>query len=309
MINVPTTICQLHMRRRTSAKILAAIQKRRAIDRQKTNALRLLDGPGDGLPDLIIDDFAGRWLVQTLSEAKPSMDLDLGFQSLYWKPLVKGAGVLPQHLAGESVSAPFVVLESELLFEIDFNAGSSPGIFLDQRLNREKLRTAARRKKVLNTFSYTCAFGVAAAAGGALTTNIDLSRRYLDWGKRNYQLNQISADNHEFLVGDVFDWLRRFYKQGRKFDLVVLDPPTFSRDRKSKVFRVLDDYVRLVELALECLDCEGVLLCCTNFRGISAGEFLRILKASVHAPCRASSGLMPPDFTGERYLKSVWLQF
>jgi 23S rRNA (cytosine1962-C5)-methyltransferase len=293
----------------SSAKILAAIEKRHTIDRQQTNALRLVDGRGDRLPDLIIDDFAGRWLVQTLSEAKPSIDRDLGFQSLYWKALVKNTGASPQHLAGEPVSRPFAVLESGLAFEIDFQAGISPGIFLDQRLNREKLRAAAQHKKVLNTFSYTCTFGVAAAVGGAFTTNIDLSRRYLDWGKRNYQINQISAENHEFLVGDVFDWLRRFYKQGRKFDLIVLDPPTFSRDRKSRVFRVQDDYGRLVELASECLDCEGVLLCCTNFRGISAREFLRILKTAIHAPHKAASGLMPPDFTGQPYLKSVWLQF
>ena len=293
----------------SAAKILAAIEKRRMIDRQKTNALRLVDGPGDGLPDLIIDDFAGRWLIQTLSEAKRSIDRKLGFLSLYWKPLVKNADASPRHLAGEPISRPFAILESGLAFEIDFQAGVSPGIFLDQRLNREKLRTAAPCKKVLNTFSYTCAFGVAAAAGGGFTTNIDLSRRYLEWGERNYQLNQISAENHEFLVGDVFDWLRRFCKQGRKFDLVVLDPPTFSRDRKSKVFRVQDDYGRLVELALECLDCDGVLLCCTNFRGVSAREFLRILKTAIHAPYKAWSGLMPPDFTGERYLKSVWLQF
>src|SRR6516165_10426445 len=293
----------------SAAKILAAIEKRRMIDRQKTNALRLVDGPGDGLPDLIIDDFAGRWLIQTLSEAKRSIDRKLGFLSLYWKPLVKNADASPRHLAGEPVSRPFAVLESGLAFEIDFQAGISPGIFLDQRLNREKLRAAAQHKKVLNTFSYTCTFGVAAAVGGAFTTNIDLSRRYLDWGKRNYQINQISAENHEFLVGDVFDWLRRFYKQGRKFDLIVLDPPTFSRDRKSRVFRVQDDYGRLVELASECLDCEGVILCCTNFRELSSQAFLSLLKTGIRHPCKASNGLMPPDFTGERYLKSIWLQF
>jgi len=93
-----------------SAKILAAIEKRHTIDRRQTNALRLVDGPGDRLPDLIIDDFAGRWLVQTLSEAKPSIDPDLGFQSLYWKALVKNASALPQHLAGELVSRPFAIL-------------------------------------------------------------------------------------------------------------------------------------------------------------------------------------------------------
>ena len=290
-------------------KILAAIEKRRTIDRKKTNAVRLVDGPGDELPGLIIDDFAGRWLAQTFSETNPSLGGDLGFHSLYWKPLVKNASAAPQYLAGESITGPFVILESGMAFEIDFHAGISPGIFLDQRINREKLRLIAGGKKILNTFSYTCAFGVAAAVGGASTTNVDLSRRYLDWGKRNYQLNKISAENHEFLVGDVFDWLRRVRKQGRKFDLVILDPPTFSRDRKSHVFRVQHDYGRLVQLASECLGREGVILCCTNFRRVSSEAFLSLLKTGIRRPCKASNGLMPPDFTGERYLKSIWLQF
>jgi 23S rRNA (cytosine1962-C5)-methyltransferase len=289
------------------SKILAAIEKRHIIDRQKTNALRLVDGPGDGLPGLIIDDFAGRWLAQTLTEAKPFIDADLGYHSLYWKPLVKSANTAPQHLAGELLNEAFAILESGLVFEVDFRAGYSSGIFLDQRINREMLRSVAGGKKILNAFAYTCAFGVAAAAGGASTTNVDLSRRFLDWGKRNYELNKFAAENHEFLVGDVFDWLKRFRKQGKKFDLVVLDPPTFSRDRRSKVFRVQDDYGRLVELASECLDHKGTLLCCTNFRGVSLPQFLRLLKSSVDRPSKTSQGSMPPDFTGEQYLKSVWL--
>jgi 23S rRNA (cytosine1962-C5)-methyltransferase len=288
-----------------NAKILAAIEKRRTIDRKQTNAVRLVDGAGDELPGLIIDDFAGRWLAQTLSETNPSLGGDLGFHSLYWKPLIAAT----RYLAGESITGPFAILESGMAFEIDFHAGSSPGIFLDQRINREKLRRAAGGKKILNTFSYTCAFGVAAAAGGGSTTNVDLSRRYLDWGKRNYQLNRISAENHEFLAGDVFDWLKRFRKQGRKFDLVILDPPTFSRDRKSNVFRVQRDYGHLVQLASACLDHEGIILCCTNFRGVSSGAFLSLLKTGIRRPCKASNGSMPPDFTGERYMKSIWLQF
>jgi 23S rRNA (cytosine1962-C5)-methyltransferase len=290
------------------SKILAAIEKRRTVDRKKTNALRLVDGSGDGLPGLIIDDFAGRWFAQTLTETKPFIDADLGYHSLYWKPLIKSANTAPEHLAGELANEPFAILESGLLFEIDFRAGYSSGIFLDQRINREMLRSVAGGKKILNTFSYTCAFGVAAAAGGAFTTNIDLSRRFLDWGKRNYELNQFAAENHEFLIGDVFDWLKRFRKQEKKFDLVVLDPPTFSRDRRSKVFRVQDDYGPLVELASGCLNRKGALLCCTNFRGVSLRDFLRILKSSVDRPSKTSGGSMPPDFTGEQYLKSVWLQ-
>jgi 23S rRNA (cytosine1962-C5)-methyltransferase len=291
----------------SAAQILASIEKRRTIDRQKTNAFRLVDGFGDDLPDLIIDDFAGRWLAQTLSGAIPSLESGLGYQSFYWKPL--GEAASPRHLAGQSVDQPFAILESGLVFEIDFHAGISPGLFLDQRINREKLQIAACGRRVLNSFSYTCGFGVAAAVGGATTTNVDLSPKYLDWGKRNYRLNQINPENHQFLAGDVFDWLRRFGKQQRKFDLIVLDPPTFSRDRKSKVFTVQHDYGRLVELALASLAREGVLLCCTSFRGMSSRKFIQILKKGIRDHFKASEGSMPPDFTGERYLKSVWLQF
>ena len=104
-------------------KILVAAEKRRPILGHQTNALRLFDGAGDGLPGLSIDDFAGRWIVQTLDEREPGFDPELGFRSLYWKPLVKTFTVGLKHLAGEPVAAPFGVLESGLRYEIDFQAG------------------------------------------------------------------------------------------------------------------------------------------------------------------------------------------
>src|SRR5271165_3509093 len=204
-------------------KILVAAEKRRSIRTAQTNAVRLLDGSGDGLPGLIIDDFAGRWMVQTQDECEPALDPDLGSISLYWKPMLKAGPTAVKHLGGALIQEPFLVLESGLEFEIDFRAGYSPGLFLDQRINRSKLRGLARGRMLLNTFSYTCAFGVAAAVGGAATVNLDLSRNYLSWGKRNYELNQIDLREHEFLYGDVFDWLGRFKRRGRKFDLIILD--------------------------------------------------------------------------------------
>src|SRR5437868_5436777 len=98
------------------------MEKRLGIDRRQTNALRLVDGAGDGLPGLFIDDFAGRWLAQTFSETKPSIEGDFGCYSLYWKALVKNAAAAPQHIAGEFVSKPFHILESGLLFEVDFQS-------------------------------------------------------------------------------------------------------------------------------------------------------------------------------------------
>jgi 23S rRNA (cytosine1962-C5)-methyltransferase len=289
-------------------KILVAAERRNAIRSEQTNALRLFDGSGDGLRGLIIDDFAGRWIVQTSDERKPALDPALRYRSLYWKPLLKTNKTGLKHLGGEPVYGPFRVLESGLEFEIDFDAGHSPGLFLDQRINRDKVRNLARNRILLNTFSYTCSFGVSAAAGGASTVNIDLSRHYLEWGKRNYEINRISLADHDFIYGDVYDWLRRFQRRGRKFDVIIVDPPTFSRDRKSKVFRIQDHYGELADLAVKCLNPNGVLLCSTNFRGIAFNEFLLILKKSIRRPFKATAGVMPPDFTGDKYLKTVWLE-
>jgi 23S rRNA (cytosine1962-C5)-methyltransferase len=290
-------------------KIVAAAGKRRTIRGEQTNAVRLVDGSGDNLDGLTIDDFAGRWIIQTLDKSEPALDPNLGYRSLYWKPLLKNDKTIPKHLAGEPVGEPFPILENGLTFEIDFRAGHSPGLFLDQRINRAKLRSLAQGRMLLNTFSYTCAFGLAAAVGGAATVNLDLSRNYLQWGKRNYELNQIDFNDHEFLYGDVFDWLGRFKRRGRKFDLIVLDPPTFSRDRSSRVFRVQDDFGDLADRAVACLNRHGMLLCSTNFRGLTFNEFLGILRKGVNRPFQAGAGSMPPDFTGDRYLKAVWLQF
>ena len=290
-------------------KIVAAVERRETIRSEQTNAVRLVDGSGDGVDGLIIDDFAGRWIIQTTNDIEPTLDPLLGYRSIYWRPLLKEGKTVPKHLAGEIIDEPFCALESGLNFEIDFRAGYSPGLFLDQRLNRDKLRTLALEKILLNTFSYTCSFGVAAAMGGAATVNLDLSRNYLHWGKRNYELNRIDLNNHEFLYGDVFDWLGRFKRHGRKFDLIILDPPTFSRDRKSRVFRVKDDFGALADLAAACLNRNGLLLCSTNSRGLTFDEFRRILRTGLSRPFKAVAGSMPPDFTGEQYLKTVWVQF
>jgi 23S rRNA (cytosine1962-C5)-methyltransferase len=290
-------------------KLAVAVEKRRSIRSDLTNAVRLVDGAGDGLPGLIIDDFAGRWMVQTLGELEPTLDPAVGYRSLYWKPLLKTSKAGLKHLGGELLAEPFYVRESGLKFEIDFQSGYSPGLFLDQRINRQKLSALANDKTLLNAFSYTCAFGVAAAQSGASTVNLDLSRHYLDWGKRNYEINRLRAEDHDFIYGEVFDWLGRFRRQGRKFDVIVLDPPTFSRDRKSKVFRIEDDYGALAGLAAQCLHRDGLLFCSTNYRGMTFDEFLRILRTAVARPFKAVAGSMPPDFTGDKYLKTVWLQF
>ena len=162
--------------------------------------------------------------------------------------------------------------------------------------------------RLLNTFSYTGAFSVAAAAAGAETTTLDLSQPYLDWAKRNLSHNGVDPAAHHFCKGDTFHWLRRFAKQERKFDGIVLDPPTFSRDEKGKVFRVEHDFGELAALAASILAPGGWILCCTNFKKLPPIAFERQLITSVRRGMKATHAPMPSDFTGEPYLKSVWLE-
>jgi 23S rRNA (cytosine1962-C5)-methyltransferase len=298
------------------AAFAAACRRRDPIRARGTNALRLLDGAGDGpaFTGLIIDDFAGRWLVQTTAPDARPPDWLRSFapppRSIYWKRLDSRTKDAPTLWAGEKVDAPFEIQENGLRYRIDFQAGYSQGLFLDQRDNR--LAVAQRcglESTILNCFAYTCAFSAAAAAAGARTVSVDLSRRSLDWGRENFGRNGMDLQQHEFLTGDVFDWLRRFAKQGRRFTGIVLDPPTFSRNRDGKVFRVESDFGRLVELTAPLVSPGGWMLCTTNQRTLDDADFRRMILASLPSPggWQMTPAKMPPDFTGEQYLQSVWV--
>ena len=307
----------------TTTDFLRALRRRDSLRADsQTDALRLLDGTGDGpaFAGLFVDDFAGRWLVQTTGPGQMPLsflrDLPPTDQpaSIYWKRLDSRDQHQqpPVHWAGEPVTEPFSVCENGLRYRIDFSGGYSQGIFLDQRGNRLALRQRMRPgSALLNCFAYTCAFSVTAAAAGAHTTSVDLSRRSLDWGRENFRLNDLDpATGHEFFAGDVFDHLRRFGKQGRRFDAVVLDPPTFSRDRKGRVFRVEDDFGTLAALAAPLLAPGGRMLCSSNARSLTASGFRRLILDALPASLggwQLDPAPMPPDFTGEHYLQAGWV--
>ncbi len=289
-----------------------SVAKRAALLDSETNAVRLIDGSGDGLPGLILETYANQWLVSTtgdhLAPAVREWIRDQGV-SCYWKRLDQHQKESPSHLAGPEVTEPFLILENGIASEISFQSGYSQGIFLDQRDNRAEVRQRmAPEKRLLNTFSYTGAFSVAAAMAGAETTTLDLSQPYLDWAKRNFSHNGLDPTAHHFCKGDTFHWLRRFAKQGRTFDGIVLDPPTFSRDEKGKVFRVEENFGELAALAARILAPGGWLLCCTNFRRMTPIEFERQLLTAIPRRLNARHVEMPEDFTDVSYLKSVWLE-
>lgn len=170
----------------------------------------------------------------------------------------------PRLLLGDKRAEPrTVALERKLQFGIDFSSGYSSGLFVDQRENRRFIREL-RPRNMLNCFAYTCAFSVAAASAGAATLNIDLSRKSLERGRENFALNSLSHSGHRFLADDVFAVLPRLVRKGEKFDLIVLDPPTFSRSPRGKAFQVEKDFEELLLRAMEVADRDCRLLLSTN---------------------------------------------
>jgi 23S rRNA (cytosine1962-C5)-methyltransferase len=236
----------------------------------------------------------------------------------------------PQFVFGKKAQEKFPILENGLKFELSFSEGYSVGLFLDQRDNRRRLmkkyiasgfafpsRSGTEGPlKVLNTFAYTCGFSVCAASVGAHTTSLDLSKKYLEWGKRNFLLNGLDPAQHDFIYGDAFDWVRRLAKKGRMFDVVILDPPTFSQSKEFGVFRVEKDYSQLLRSALPLLKPGGILFASNNGASQTPEQFLEIVRGAVQKCGKVVAQEhycpQPPDFPISRaepgYLKSVWMR-
>ena len=156
-----------------------------------------------------------------------------------------------------------VATERSLRYGIDFAAGYSVGLFVDQRENRRFVRQVAP-KNLLNCFSYTCSFSVAAATVDAKTVSIDLSKKSLARGKENFALNSLATIGHQFIADEVLEVLPRLARKGQKFDMIILDPPTFSRSHRGKAFQVEQDFERLLLAALDVADRDARLLLSTN---------------------------------------------
>ncbi len=252
----------------------------------------------------------------------------------------------PPLLFGETAPERFTIRENGLSFEMSFSEGYSVGLFLDQRDNRRRLlvnHIAAEfagvqpsgwvgvqsldcprpdtlkrelQPEILNTFAYTCGFSVAAAKAGARVTSLDLSKKYLEWGKRNFALNDLDPAQHDFIYGDTFDWMRRLAKKGRAFDAILLDPPTFSQSKESGTWQAEKDYGKLIAAALPLLKPQGVLFASTNAAKLEPEKFLAMIEEAVTKSRRKILQQhyvpQPPDFPITRdepaHLKTVWLR-
>ncbi len=194
---------------------------------------------------------------------------------------------------------PFVVREHGLLFEVDLAGHLDTGLFLDHRVTRARVRSEAKGRHFLNLFAYTGAFTVHAAAGGAAsTTSVDLSNTYLDWAERNLDLNGLGGPQHTLVRADVLEWLEEASERVKAgllepWDLVVLDPPSFSTSKRMKgSFDVQRDQVRLLRQTAALLAEGGVLYFSNNYQGFELkADQLRDLHFEELTPKS-----LPPDF-------------
>lgn len=289
-----------------------------------TDAWRLFNGAADGIDGLVIEKYADVLIVQChegrlavdetdLRRAVETLCARLGASAAYRKWFVRDRARLSGQAEREHADArPWIgspagdelaVRENGLRFLVRPYDGFSVGLFLEQRDNRRRVRELAAGRRVLNTFAYTCGFSVAAAAGGAISTaSVDVHRRYLEWGKRNFAENGLDLSAQRFFLSDTFEFFERAGRQGRRFDLIILDPPSFARLRRpDRVFvleRRLED---LVAGARRLLEPEGLILLSTNHRQIDRERLDGALRASAGPahPGWIEFLPLPADFAGD----------
>ncbi|HFS5174871.1 TPA: class I SAM-dependent rRNA methyltransferase [Streptococcus pneumoniae] len=248
-----------------------------------TTAFRLFNQEGDGFEGLTVDlygDYAVfSWynsyvyqIRQTISEAFRQVFPEV--LGAYEKIRFKGLDYESAHVYGQEAPDFFNVLENGVLYQVFMNDGLMTGIFLDQHEVRGSLVDGlAMGKSLLNMFSYTAAFSVAAAMGGAShTTSVDLAKRSRELSQAHFQANGLSTDEHRFIVMDVFEYFKYAKRKDLTYDVIVLDPPSFARNKK-QTFSVAKDYHKLISQSLEILNPGGIIIASTNAANVSRQKF------------------------------------
>lgn len=258
-----------------------------------TSAYRLVNEFGDGLPGVTVDRYGDHavLLVSTPEADRRAQELadrlvELGARGVYLKRRLRGdvrkaeaERYPPLPIAGEAAPERFVVEEHGIKLAVDLGHGLSTGLFVDQRENRRLVRDLSHGKAVLNLFAYTCSFSVAAALGGARrVVSVDLGNRVLEVGRENFRLNRLDPTLHAFEQADALAWLARARREKQRFDLIVLDPPSFATKVEGSAWNVVKGYAVAAERALALLGPGGRLLAITNHRKTSVGRLRRTLR-------------------------------
>jgi Predicted SAM-dependent methyltransferases len=249
-------------------------------------------------------------LIQELHSWATTVPFEFGRIFARFLPRKNEEREAPRLIFGDAAeNLQTIVTERRLKFGIDFGAGYSVGLFVDQRENRRYVRYIAP-KRLLNCFAYTCSFSVSAACAGATTINVDLSKKSLARGRENFALNSLPTIDHRFIGDDVMAVLPRLARKGEKFDMIILDPPTFSRSPGGKTFHVENDFEKLLVSALALVEREGRVLVSTNCSALRQHALEVMGRYGLKTARRAGTfHRQPPlpDFPAGGGASSVWL--
>ncbi|MCC2491849.1 class I SAM-dependent rRNA methyltransferase [Bacillus cereus] len=268
------------------SKIKSALHKRKQFYKSSdTTAFRVVNGEGDGLGGLIIDYYDGYYVVSWYSEGIYTFRDEIiaalqkvaNFKGIYEKKRFDTKGKYIEgddFVAGERGEFPLIVKENGVNFAVYLNDGAMVGVFLDQRNVRKQIRDKyAKGRTVLNMFSYTGAFSVFAALGGASkTTSVDLANRSLSKTIEQFSVNEVDYEAQDIIVEDVFLYFKYATKKKMKFDMVVLDPPSFARSKKY-TFSAAKDYKNLLKETIAITENNGIIVASTNCSAFDMKKF------------------------------------
>lgn len=288
-----------------------------------TNATRLVNSTGDSLPGIVVEQYNKHFVIHNFegrnTELLPTVT---NFLQLKYDPdylILKH-----RHVEGgkahdednvkvliEKGGSKTVVTENGFQFEVDLNDTLNSGLFLDMRKNRQIVSTLCSGKELLNCFAYTSSFGVyARKCGASRVTNVDVSAKILERGKKNYALNQIDLLGNDFMLADTMLFLKGAIKRENHFDIIILDPPTFGR-HKGKIFSITQSLDELITLALSILKPGGHLLLATNCSTIPYTALKSALLNNAKLSHRIVQSIQPlsqdVDFPGTGNMKESFL--
>ncbi len=298
----------------------AALRRSKDAGLATTNALRLVHGEADGIPGLVVDIYAGHAVV--LLDGAAAQALWLPMLSHLKQGISSGGFTLKsisvrrvgreRKWIGEAPPRSTKIFEGDAVMEVDLLHGQKTGLFLDQRANRKLVGERSDGLNVLNLFSYTGGFSLAAALGGAKsTTSVDIAAPAIAAAKRNFQLSGLSVKRHEFVAADVFDFLRDAIKSRHTYDLVICDPPSFASSEKA-LKKGLRAYRSVNEMALRVVAPGGAFCSASCSSHVTDQHMLDVLADASRDAERdlvicdqrgaASDHPMRPGFPEGRYL-------
>ena len=268
-------------------KIKEAITYRQDFyDSEETTAFRVLNGEGDGIGGLTIDYFDGYYLLTWYSigiytfkeDIMKALKSVVDYKGMYQKKRFDAKGQYlddtDDFICGDKAPEPLIVKENGGKFAVYLDDGAMVGVFLDQKDVRKTIRDKyAKDKTLLNTFSYTGAFSVFAALGGAKeTTSVDLANRSRGKTEEQFSVNNIDPKTQKIIVEDVFNYFKYAVRKKLSFDMVVLDPPSFARSKKY-TFSASKDYVKLLKEAIQITSKNGIIVASTNASNFDIKRF------------------------------------